>query len=133
MIEQFKAESKYRLTVAEKAFMKKKLKVLNCDQFSIKVSAVKNQFEVEVEIHDKNIVCVDATRRARENYGKYCLVQLNETIREEIKSKIDAIVLPHQVCYSASDSMTDYAGSYRIDFYHVSFRVDSKIESMFNE
>lgn len=132
-IESFKAESKYRLTAKEKSFIKRNLKTLNCSQFTLSVSAVKNILSVTVIVHDSSMIDIDATRRSREKYGQYCLPQLNETLRDKIELSIDAIVLPHQTCYSERDTMTDYFGSYRIDFYWVKFEVDSKIKEQFSE
>jgi len=100
--------------------------------YTLKVSATKRKFTVKVIVNDTNMVCIDSTRRKREKYGIHANPQLNDEIRDLVKSKIDAIVTPHQKCYSEADTMTDYFGSYRIDYYWVTFELSAQVVAEVN-
>ena len=94
-VQQFIKESPYGMTAKEKNFIKRKLKALNTEDYTIKASFSGRVYQVSV---------VFKSEEKRNILGK------------EIKEKCEDIVNQHQVTYSERDPYTDFPGQYRLQY-----------------
>lgn len=130
-IEAFIKESPYGLTPKEKTLIKRKIKTLETPDFKIKVSLSGNVHRFSIIFLNSAYIDRDETIfNADRNHSNkdHAPIVVLKSVYEKIETKIRDIVNPHQVTYSERDSMSDYAGSYRMEYVWINYEFVDEIK-----